>query len=170
MILEDVGAEGGGVEVDVDLSGGDGFVAEHLLDGTEIGSTLEQMGGERVAEGVGRDSLAYSGSLGQSLDYLECTLTCEPTSTAIEKQDVLVTGLHFHAGTVLEPRCDLLDGGFRHGHYPLLVPLATHHQETLGRVYLGDLERDELAHAQSATIQHLHHGPIALALLLAVVD
>ena len=59
MILEDVGAEGGGVEVDVDLSGGDGFVAEHLLDGTEIGSTLEQMGGERVAEGVGRDSLAY---------------------------------------------------------------------------------------------------------------
>lgn len=46
MIFEDVGAEGGGVEVNVDLGGGDGFVAEHLLDGAEIGSTLEKMGGE----------------------------------------------------------------------------------------------------------------------------
>lgn len=49
MILEDVGAEGGGIEVDVDLGGGDGFVAKHLLDCTEVGPTLEKMGGERVA-------------------------------------------------------------------------------------------------------------------------
>ena len=40
MILEDVGAEGGGIEVDVDLGGGDGFVAKHLLDCTEVGTTM----------------------------------------------------------------------------------------------------------------------------------
>ena len=48
MVGEDVGAEGGGVEVDIDLGGGYRFMTEHLLDGAEIGSAFEQMGGERV--------------------------------------------------------------------------------------------------------------------------
>lgn len=38
MVEEDLGAEQGGVEVEVDFGGGDGFVAEHLLDGAEVGA------------------------------------------------------------------------------------------------------------------------------------
>lgn len=57
VVGKDVGTEGGCVEVDINLGGGYRFVTEHLLDGAEIGSALEQMGCEGVTEGVGRDVL-----------------------------------------------------------------------------------------------------------------
>lgn len=53
MVEENLGAEQGGVEVEVDFGGGDGFVAEHLLDGAQVGAPFEKVGGEAVAQGVG---------------------------------------------------------------------------------------------------------------------
>src|SRR5690606_1490975 len=39
-------------DVGVDLGGGDVLVAEQLLDGAQVVAVLEQVGGERVAQGV----------------------------------------------------------------------------------------------------------------------
>lgn len=36
----------------VDLGGEDALVAEHLLDGAEVGSVLDEVGGEGVAESM----------------------------------------------------------------------------------------------------------------------
>ena len=52
------------VEVGVDFGGGDAFVAEHFLHGTEVGAALHEVGGERVAEGVWADGLGDAGSCG----------------------------------------------------------------------------------------------------------
>ena len=41
----------------IDLGGGDVRVAQHLLDGFQIRPVFQQMGGEGVAQGVGRDIL-----------------------------------------------------------------------------------------------------------------
>ena len=38
------------LDVGIDLSGGDALVAEHLLDGAEIGPTGKHVGGERVSQ------------------------------------------------------------------------------------------------------------------------
>ena len=48
----------------INLRSGDGFVAEHYLDGAEIGAAFYEMGGKTVAESVGGDGFFYSGLLG----------------------------------------------------------------------------------------------------------
>lgn len=96
MVGEDVVAEGGAVEVDVDLGGGDAFVAEHLLDGAEVCSAFEQVGGERVAQGMGRDCLADSGRGCEVFDYLENAVAGEASATAVEEEDVAAVGLDVH--------------------------------------------------------------------------
>lgn len=49
VVLDDLLAQHLPVDVGVDLGGGDGFVSQHALDGSQIGSALEQMCGEGVA-------------------------------------------------------------------------------------------------------------------------
>ena len=43
VVGEDFVAEDGAVEVEVDFGGLDAFVAEHLLDGAQIGAAFEQV-------------------------------------------------------------------------------------------------------------------------------
>lgn len=40
------------VDVCVDFGGGNLLVSQHFLDGEQIGASFQQMGGERMAEGV----------------------------------------------------------------------------------------------------------------------
>lgn len=61
-------AEVGVGDVGVDLSGGDVGVAEHGLDGANVGAVHEEVGGEAVAEGVGGDVFCDAGFFGVELD------------------------------------------------------------------------------------------------------
>ena len=61
VVLQDFVAQAGAVDVDVYFGGGDALVAQHLLDGAQVGTALEQVGGKAVAQGVGTDDLAHSG-------------------------------------------------------------------------------------------------------------
>ena len=45
----------------VDLRRCDGFVAEHYLDGAEVGAAFYEVGGETVAESVGGNGFFYTG-------------------------------------------------------------------------------------------------------------
>lgn len=54
-------AQMGCVHVHVYLRRGKALVSEHVLYGTQIGTSLEQMCGKTVAEGVGRNLLLYAG-------------------------------------------------------------------------------------------------------------
>ena len=57
MVLQDCFSEVLYVHVCVNLGGGEVFVSEQLLYDPQVGSVLEQMGGKRVAESVGRNGL-----------------------------------------------------------------------------------------------------------------
>ena len=49
------GSEARGLDASVDLRRRDRCMSEQLLDGAQVGSTLEQVRGERVAQGVRMD-------------------------------------------------------------------------------------------------------------------
>ena len=55
-------------DVSVDLGGGDVGVAEHGLDGAEVGAIHEKVGSEAVAEGVWGNVLGDTGHFGVFLD------------------------------------------------------------------------------------------------------
>lgn len=55
-------------DVGVDLGGGDVGVAEHGLDGTDVGAVHEQVGGEAMAKSMRRDVLGNAGCVGVFLD------------------------------------------------------------------------------------------------------
>ena len=61
MMCEQFLAEAGSVEVNVDFCSLQGFVAEEFLDHAQGGSAFQKMGGEGMAEGMGRDGLEYPG-------------------------------------------------------------------------------------------------------------
>ena len=63
MVGEDIGLPGGGIDVGVDFGGEDGFVTEHFLDDAKVGAVLDEMGRERVPEGVRGNLLVDAGNL-----------------------------------------------------------------------------------------------------------
>ena len=98
MISQDVGAEGCGVEMEVDLGCVDGCVAEHLLDCAEIGSAFEEVSGEGVAESVGGDDLADSGGFGEVFDNLEDAHAGQRAAAAVEEKSVASFGFDVEPG------------------------------------------------------------------------
>ena len=70
MVLDECGAEEFAVDVGVDFGGGDG-VAEHFLDGAEVGTAFDEMGGEGVAEGMGGNGFFDAGFFGELFDEHE---------------------------------------------------------------------------------------------------
>ncbi len=55
-------------ELGIALGGGEAFVAEHLLNGAEVGSFFEHVGAEGVAEGVGVDVGGEAAAEGDGFD------------------------------------------------------------------------------------------------------
>ena len=68
MELNQSGAEEFAVDVGVDFGGGDGFVAEHFLDGAEVGTAFDEVGGEGVTESMGGDGFFDAGFFGELFD------------------------------------------------------------------------------------------------------
>ena len=111
MVQEDFLAEVGAVYVHVDLGGVDALVAQHLLNGTQVGTAFEEMRGEGVAEGVRRHRGAYVGGDAQHAydvedgDARECRATAEA-----EEDEVLMARLGRDGVAVDEPGIEFVDG------------------------------------------------------------
>ena len=55
----------------VDFSGCDRLVSQHTLDGTEVGTSFQQVGCERMAEGVWTDIFGDAGFLCQRFNQVK---------------------------------------------------------------------------------------------------
>lgn len=125
VVEEDFLAEAGVVDVDVDFGCGDAFVAEHLLDSSQVGSPFEQMCGEGVAQGMGRYGFAYACGFGKPANHDEHHLTGQRAATAAEKHDVACLGFLGHGSTApLGVGFYRVDGHRRHRHHALFVTFA----------------------------------------------
>lgn len=72
------------------LGGGEGVVAEQLLDDPDIGSVLQHMRGTGMAEDMAGNILFESGFFTATLDDLEYPLVVEHLSIAVENERAIV--------------------------------------------------------------------------------
>lgn len=129
MVLDDFAAQHGAVDMRVDFGGGDALVPQHALDGPQVGASLEQVGGKRVAEGVGADGFPDTRAPGQLLDEVEYHDAPDAVAPAGEKHVILEPRFQPPVAAVGQPIPDFFDGSGRDGHEPLLAPLAVYLDE-----------------------------------------
>ena len=70
-VLQNLISKKAAINVGIDFGCTDTFVSQHSLDGAQVGSALQQVGGKAVSEGVGRDYLLYARLFGVDLDVME---------------------------------------------------------------------------------------------------
>ena len=111
MVGEDLVAQAGAVNVDIDFGSGDALMTQHLLDGSQVGSALEQMGGKAVAQRVWADDLAHPSEFTQLFDDMENHLPGEHRASTVQEQDILAAPLgHLTGACLLQVEVNLLDG------------------------------------------------------------
>ena len=96
MVLQYFAAQVGGFEVGVDLGGAYALMAEHGLNGPQVGTALEQNRGKGVAQGVRLNGLLDARSHGLPLDHDEYHGAREVMAAPVEKHVVFLAGLDGH--------------------------------------------------------------------------
>ena len=119
----------------INLCGGDRFVTEHSLDGSEVGSAFEQTSGKAVAKGVGRDCFVYACLLNKVANDVEHHNAGELFFlTETEEYIVFVSWFYVDVATVIEPEFQFFDGSLTDGYKSLFVTLSFYFYETLVEV------------------------------------
>ena len=127
-----------GVDVGVDFGGENALVSEHLLDGPQVGSVLDQMCGEGVAEGVGRYFLGDAGLFALAFDHQEYHLAAQFTAAPVQEKDVLGLFGYVCASCLREIQ---LDGPFcrlSYGYKSLFVAFTCYPYERFVEKQVGD--------------------------------
>ena len=70
-VLQNLIPKKAAINVGIDFGCTDAFVSQHGLNGAQVGSALQQVGGKTVSEGVGRDGLLDARLFGVDLDIME---------------------------------------------------------------------------------------------------
>ena len=157
--------------MDVDFGRGNALMAQHLLNGAQVGSPFKQVGGKTVAQGVRADDLAHACQFAQLLDDVENHLPREHGTTAVQEQDVLVALFRNLMRTrLLQIELNLLNSYGRDGYQTLFVALALDDDVTLLQIELRKTQTDQFAHAQAAAVECLNDGTVALPLGLGHID
>ena len=157
-MLLDGAAQMVAVEVGIDLGGEDALVTQHLLHLADAGTPLDEVRGERVAEGVGAQPLVDAGPLGGLAQQREDHHAREASAAVVEKEDV---ARGRGAGPHLQVTPHAVAGPGADGHQPLLVALAHHAQAALAEEEVLQAQPRELRHAQPARVEELQHGAVA---------
>ena len=142
-------------------------MAQHLLHLADAGAPLEQVGGERVAEGVGADVLRDAGAARRLPDDGEEHHARQPRAPVVE-EDGVVAGAYF--APLFEVALDFVARHAADGDQPLLVALADDADVALAEKEVAHPQRGELRGAQSARVEHLEHGAVAQPLGRARVN
>lgn len=170
VVLKNLLPQSGGAEVCVNFGCADVLVSEHGLDGSQVGAPFEKGSGEGMAQGVGADGLFDARQGGLAFYHDEYHGACKVGASAVEEDIVFFARLDVELGAAGKPVIELADGTRGDGHQTLFCPLAEHTHKLLVDKKTGQAQVDQLAHSQSAGIQHLDDGSVAVAFGLGQVD
>ena len=164
-------AEGVAGEMSVDFCGWDAFVAEHLLDGTEVGTVLHQLGGETVTEGMGADVLVDACVLNCLLQKHEDIVSREVATKAVNEDEFFFAGLDVvvHAD-IVDVGIDEVEGAGIDGHPAFLVAFADDLEHLLVGIEVWHLEVYKFRDAETAAVKHFDDDVVAVLVGKAEVE
>src|SRR5690606_7698029 len=144
-------------DMSVTLGGGQVGVTEQLLDGTEVGATVQQVGGEGVPQGV-----RVGGSARAVVEDPANVARGEALAPVVEEQRVRGrVGGDEHLAALVDPSAQGGHGGLPERDRALLATLAPHHCTTAVEVEIGRAQGAQLTDPQAASVQDLQHGIVA---------
>lgn len=159
------------IEMGVDLGGGDAFVSQHFLDGTQVGTTFDKVGGKTVPEGVRADVFLEPDTLNLFFDDEKYHHAAEFFAPFVEKDKLFVAfGRLDMDADVLDVDAEVLQGIPADGDEALLVPLADNPQKADVGEDLAGLEVREFRYPEPRTVEDFEHGAVAVALGAAEGD
>ena len=137
----------------VNFRGAHTGVAEHLLDGEQVGATFKQMRGKAMPERVWADGFGNIIFLRQVLDNQENHLSGQSCATTVEENGVGEFGLYVDvqpcAFNVLEQDFQAVVAD---GNKPFLAAFAKNAEKAVVSVYIADLQPDEFRNTQPTTL------------------
>ena len=140
MVLQYLCTQTTRVCVQIDLCGPDALVPQHGLNGTQVGSALQQAGGKGVAQRVGRNGLLDAGQRNQFLDDVEHRDARHVLPEPGNEHIILKSVADVHRVAFDEPQAQLLDGTLGNGHQPLLRPLSLDTDKALVEIQILHLQ------------------------------
>ena len=136
-------------------------MSQHFLNRSQVRASLEQVGGERVAEQVRMDARRVEpGPLGDAPQDQERPGARERPAARVQEHLGAAARVEVRpaAGQVAAQR---LGGGAPHRHGPLAVPLADHADDPVLEVDAASEEPDRLGHAQPGAVEQLDERLVA---------
>ena len=103
MVVEYLLPQHGGIDMGINLRCSNVLMTKQRLYDTQVGSTLEQCRGKRVAESMWRDGLLDACLLSLPLYHYQYHRTGEVMSTAIQEYVVLLARFYIKMATDGEP-------------------------------------------------------------------
>ena len=148
------------------FGGGDGFVPEHVLHEPDVRAPVDEMGGEGVTEGVGGHSFGEADLVDQFLDDIVYPNPGQGLPRAAEEYEVLVFFYLGDAGTVaLDVGLQGFVGVSSKQDKAFLVPFAVYLDVVVLKIKVVEFHVDELRYPNSAGVEGLDDGPVALPVL-----
>ena len=148
------------------LGGGQARVTQQLLDGTQVGSPVEQMGRECVAQRVRRNRPGepYQTGFPQvALHYGAHGSVGKASTPGVQKNGLRVPAGPLDAGPDPEPGAQRVGCDLTERDHPLLATLSEDPEDPVVRVEVGEVETDQFRHPQSRSVQEFENGEIAAA-------
>lgn len=145
----------------IDLGGHNRLVTQHLLNGTEVGSTIDQMGCKGVTQGVGANDLSYANRLCRDLYNVKDRDAGEVVTEAVEEDIVLTMRGYGKFVAAPEIGFDKLFGLGTDGNQTLLLTFAKNLNIVLVEMEIAHLEVGKFRNAESAAIESLYDGTVA---------
>lgn len=144
----------------VDGGGGEVGVAENELDRLQVHAVFEPVGGDGVADSVGRDAGAEARLLQVGDEEAVDRAGCEPVAEPVEEEGLLVLFFAVGAFEILLNPITRIQG---EGNDPLLFSLPFKADELLIEVDVRFIDLGELGHAETGGVEEFHHSPVAKA-------
>jgi hypothetical protein len=136
-------------------------MTEQLLDRAQVGSALQQMGGEGVAERVRRDPTGDRGLAHPAVEPPTHVGGREPPSPDRDEERGLGRIPHEPRAARREVALEGALGRLPHRQQTLLLALARDPHRLRLEVDPAEIEGDDLLAAEAAGVGELEHGPIA---------
>ena len=135
------------------LGGRDGFMPEHLLDGTDICPVLQEMGGKRMPEGVGADFFPDARQSCLLLDDGKDHGPGKTTTTPVQEQYIFKSLLGFVVDPYFIPiQLNVFTRYGTHGNKPFFPSLAAGLQESFLKIKITQPKVQQLGNPQPASV------------------